>query len=143
MRQLTAAILSSLVSLFIGAQAFAFSDRVTVVRVEQLKQTLEAEAPQNRLAHLEGFKDFLFNRLNTIEMPEDILNTPDSDPRMEEFRSLTEFSGYVNLISAKQLSKASCGGIHRDIINTAQTQGTESQASEALAALKILSSLCK
>ncbi len=139
MRQLTVALLS----LLLGAQAFAFNDRVTVARVEQLKQTLEAEAPQNRLAHLESFKDFLYNRLNSIELPEDILNTPDNDPRIEEYRSLTEFSGYVNLISAKQLSKASCGNINRDIINTANTQGSESQASEALAALKILNSLCK
>ena len=137
MRQLTIAFLS----LFLSVQAFAFRDATTVSRVEQLKQRLEAEAPQNRLVHLEKFKDFMYKRLNTIEMPEDILNTPDEDPRLEEFRSLTEFSGYVNLIAPKSVSATGCRSAHQDIVNTANTQGSE--ASEAVEALKILNSLCK
>ena len=137
MRQLTVAFLSLLLS----TQAFAFRDQLTVQRISQLKQTLEAEAPQNRLAHLEAFKDFMYKRLNTVELPEDILNTPDDDPRIEEYRSLTEFSGYVNLISGKTISAASCRSSRQDIVNTANTQGAE--ASEAVEALKILNSLCK
>ena len=137
MRQLTVAFLSVIFSV----QALAFTDLTTVNRINQLKQRLEAEAPQNRLVHLESFKDFLYKRLNTIEMPEDILNTPDTDPRMEEFRSLNEFNGYLNLISPKSVTVGSCRSIHQDIVNTVNTQGAE--ASEAVEAIKILSSLCK
>jgi hypothetical protein len=137
MRQLTVAFLSVIFSV----QAFAFHDVTTLSRIEQLKQRLETEAPQNRLAQLEAFKDFMYRRLNTMPMPEDILNTPDDDPRIEEFRSLTEFSGYVNLIAPKAVTGASCRAARNDIVNSANTQGAE--ATEAVEALKILNSLCK
>ena len=142
MRQLTfsRAVLAAVLGCLVTLQAGAFQDRLTVTAVSQLKQGLESEPRQNRLMRLEAFKDFMFKRLNTI-LPEDVLNIPDEDPRIEEYRSLTEFSGYVNMISPKELSSLTCRGTHRDLINAASTQGSE--GTEAVEALKILTSLCK
>ena len=138
MRQLMIAFLS----LIFSFQAFAFNDPVTVGRIKQLKERLESEAPQNRLAHLESFKGFMFKRLNSPDlMPEDALSIPDGDPRLEEYASLTEFSGYVNLISLKEVTYASCHSVHQDMANMVKTQGAET--SEAVEAVKILGSLCK
>lgn len=154
MRQLTVAFLSFIFSI----QAFAFNDTTTVDRINLLKQRLETDALEHRLEHLGIFKDFLYQRLNSDDlMPEDALSLSDNDPRIEEYRSLTEFSGYLNLIgparvvrrnspkfdSAKSLEalKTTCRSARQDIVNAVNTQGAE--ASEAVEALKIVNSLCK
>jgi hypothetical protein len=138
MRQLTVIFLS----LIFSFQAFAFHDPVTIGRIKQLKERLESEAPQNRLAHFESFKRFMFKRLNSPDlMPEDSLSIPDGDPRLDEYASLTEFSGYVNLISPKEVTNASCHSVHQDLANTVKSQGEETP--EAVEAVKIIGSLCK
>jgi hypothetical protein len=124
-----------------------------VRQINVLKKTLEEQAPQYRLATLEEFKNILYDRLNSIPMPEDISKVPDNDPRIEEFRSLNEFSGYLNLMTPKTLSAASCRSARKDLVNSVDTQGAElseetvasddSVPSEAIQAMKILKSLCK
>ncbi|MNT12919.1 hypothetical protein D3C72_1478670 [compost metagenome] len=88
-------------------------------------------------------------------MPEDALSLSDNDPRIEEYSSLTEFSGYLNLIGPSKLVrhnspkfdpakaiealKTTCRSARGEIVSN--TQGAE--VPEAIEALKILNSLCK
>lgn len=142
MRQLMVALLSLLISY----QAVAFKDPAVVNGIIKLKQNLETQPRENRLVYLEKFKNALYKRLNTIPLPENILQTPANDPRMEEFRSLNEFSGYVNLISPKSLDRASCQSAQQSIVSAAKTQDEtagETDTMEADEAAKILEALCK
>lgn len=120
--------------------ALAFQDHLTFRAMDELTQTLQAERDGNmRLRHLESFKDFLYNRLNTIELP-DIETTPDNDPRLEEYRSLTEFDSYVSLIRMRQISAKSCNSTKVHIEGTTSRDG--GVVPEAVEALKVLSALC-
>lgn len=123
-----------------GNSAMAFQDLQTYRATDELINAMQLEGDTTvRLRHLESYKDFLYSRLNTIELP-DIETTPDTDPRLEEYRSLTEFDNYVALIRMRQVSAKSCNSTKVHIENSTSRDG--GVVPEAVEALKILSALC-
>ncbi|MGE9743373.1 hypothetical protein [Bdellovibrio bacteriovorus] len=123
-----------------GNSAMAFQDLQTYRATDELINAMQLEGDTSvRLRQLESYKDFLYSRLNTIELP-DIDTTPDTDPRLEEYRSLTEFDNYVALIRMRQVSAKSCNATKVHIENSTSRDG--GVVPEAVEALKILSALC-
>ncbi|WP_374033855.1 hypothetical protein ACES2I_14555 [Bdellovibrio bacteriovorus] len=123
-----------------GNSAMAFQDLQTYRATDELINAMQLEGDTSvRLRQLESYKDFLYTRLNTIELP-DIETTPDNDPRLEEYRSLTEFDNYVALIRMRQVSAKSCNATKVHIENSTSRDG--GVVPEAVEALKILSALC-
>lgn len=123
-----------------AVSASAFQDPITLRASEELIEQMAQEmSPGRRLRQLEEFKDFLYNRLNTIELP-DIATTPDEDPRLEEYRSLTEYDGYVNLIRMRDITAKNCMSTKVRIEKSTSRDGV--LVPEASAALKILLALC-
>lgn len=124
-----------------AAPALAFEDTLTYQATAEVitRMQQEAEMPA-RLALLNSYKDFLYNRLNTIEIP-DLETTPDTDPRLEEYRSLTEFDGYINLISMRQVTAQTCASAKTRIERSTSREG--GVVPEAVEALRVLSVLCK
>ncbi|AHZ83467.1 hypothetical protein predicted by Glimmer/Critica [Bdellovibrio bacteriovorus HD100] len=123
-----------------GNSAMAFQDLQTYRATDELINAMQLEGDTSvRLRQLESYKDFLYSRLNTIELP-DIDTTPETDPRLEEYRSLTEFDNYVALIRMRQVSAKSCNATKVHIENSTSRDG--GVVPEAVEALKILSALC-
>lgn len=124
-----------------ASQSLAFEDALTYQATTEVitRMQQEAEMPA-RLALLNSYKDFLYNRLNTIELP-DLDSTPDTDPRLEEYRSLTEFDGYVNLITMRQVTAQTCATTKTRIERSTSREG--GVVPEAVEALRVLSALCK
>ncbi|MNL09286.1 hypothetical protein D3C87_1300410 [compost metagenome] len=86
-----------------------------------------------RAQKVEEFKNELFEQLNTMPIP----NTPEED---EEYASITEFSGYVNMIDTTNLNKSKCDSTMRDI---RLSTGSEDVGVEAKIAIHIANALCK
>lgn len=122
-----------------GFNASAFQDPETVQAAENLVSNMQQDSREDRLSRLESFKEFLYTRLNTIEIP-DLNTTSDFDPRIEEYRSLTEFDNYVNLITMRQVTSKACVSTKMHIENSTSPEG--GVVPEAVEALKILSALC-
>lgn len=134
-----------------ASNAFAFKDPATVAATRELISRVQRQSTlQEKAATLESFKQFLFNRLNTIEMPENMDDVDamakSNDPRIEEFRSLTEFDTYVGMISIRKINGASCAAARNHI--AASTGADQSQldrgeiGSEALMAQEIINAIC-
>ena len=88
--------------LMISGSAFALGDSVTVRKIAEFKSVLRAEKDKaKRLEQLEVFKDFLFDRLQTVELP-------DSDQRRADFAELNEFESNIFLFRFKTVDTASC-----------------------------------
>ncbi|WII72941.1 hypothetical protein QJS83_03530 [Bdellovibrio sp. 22V] len=138
MRQLILALTLVLAA----GSAHAFEDAMTIQVTGQLTLRLQQEAdPQVRLQLLEKYKEFLFERLNTVELPEDLTSLPDNSPIIEEFRSLTEYDNYINLIRIKTLNERNCQLAKMRIENSTSREG--GVVPEAVEALKVLNALCK
>ena len=127
-----------LACVLVTSNAFAFSDAATVNAVKDLIGRTRSQNLQEKSASLEQMKKFMFNRLNTIEMPEDA-----TDAQIEEYRSLTEFDTYLNMINVSKLNSTSCaanaahikastGATEEDI--AAGRIGSEAQVAEAIIA---------
>ena len=130
MRQLVLSLL--IFSVF--SQAYAFKDIVVLEKTRQLLKTIPDVSVGVRLQKVEEFKNELYEQLNTMPIP----NTPEED---EEYASITEFSGYVNMIDTTSISKAKCDNTNREILMSSNSQGEV--LPEAKLALHIVSALCK
>ncbi|MFS4458137.1 hypothetical protein [Bdellovibrio sp. HCB2-146] len=129
MRQLIVA----LATFSVFFQASAFKDVVVHEKTRALVELLPQMSPGQRTQKVEEFKNDLFELLNTMPIP----NTPEED---EEYASITEFSGYVNMIETTGLNKAKCDSMMRDI---RLSTGSEEVATEAKMAIHISAALCK
>ncbi|GEM_PF-7130630 len=127
-------------SVLLVNSANAFQDLQTKSMAATVQsKILRTSNTQDRLLLLSQYKDFLFQRLNSIELPafEDLRY---GDPLLEEYRSLTEYEGYISLIDLKDISSKEC---YRNKIRLQNSAGkTTVLPSEARDALKILESLC-
>ncbi|KHD88255.1 MAG: hypothetical protein OM95_09965 [Bdellovibrio sp. ArHS] len=130
-----------MICLLTSQSVLAFTDSITVQAADNLIVHLQRqENPALRLRDLETFKQFLFQRLNTIEIP-DVATTPEDDPAFEEYRSLTEYDNYINLIYMKDITSTSCGRMKIRITNATSREG-EIVVPEAAEAMKVLAALC-
>lgn len=136
MRQLIMFIASVL---FVNS-ASAFQDLQTKSMAATVEsRMLRTTNTQERLLLLSQYKDFLFQRLNSIELPafEDLRY---GDPLLEEYRSLTEYEGYISLIDLKDVTAKEC---YRNKVRMQNSAGkTTILPVEARDALKILEALC-
>ncbi len=134
-------LILSLTVFMAAIQSLAFDDNLTLQATNEVITRMQQEDDMSRrLALLNTYKDFLYNRLNTIEIP-DLDSTPDTDPRLDEYRSLTEFDGYVNLINMRQVTNQSCVRTKTHIERSTSRDG--GLVPEAVEALRILSALCR
>lgn len=130
----------------ISTNALAFKDEATLAATRELISRLQQQTTvQEKAANLERFKKFLFNRLNTIDVP-DITQNSLKDPRIEEYRSLTEFDTYVNMISIKKINASSCAAATAHIRAATGADmsaiNSDQQGAEALMAQQIIEALC-
>lgn len=131
--------------LLLGAQAFAFTDTLTLDETKNLITTVQTQNSwQERSRALAKYKSFLNNRLNSFEIPEDAL-TVDDELAME-FASLNEFESYVDNIELKNLNPKSCAALlaHIESASGAQQNQLEKSklSSAAVLAQDIIKSLC-
>lgn len=136
MRQLILFIVSTM---FLTS-AFAFQDVQTqkmAIHVQmKIRQTSDSD---ERMLLLAQYRDFLFQRLNSIPLPE-FEDLRYDDPALENYRSLTEYEGYISLINLKNINSREC---HRNKVRLQNSAGrTPVQPLEAEEALKILAALC-
>ncbi|MGZ3770783.1 MAG: hypothetical protein ACXVCP_19655 [Bdellovibrio sp.] len=137
MRQL----LTVLAVMLVFQNAYSFQDKLIIDRTKDLLIEFDGSPQAERLQYLEQYKDFLYKRLNTINIP-NLLNLPDNDPRLLEYGSLTEYDGYIDLINMQHITVESCHKAIKDI----QANGSIGQgklAAEARIAIKIVTALCK
>lgn len=126
--------------ILMSSSAWAFQDFETYQATDKLIERMQVETNlQRRLRIMDAYKNFLYQRLNTIEIP-DLTETPDNDPRLEEYRSLTEFDNYVNLIRMRQVDAKTCTSTKMHIERSTSRDG--GVVPEAVEALKILTALC-
>lgn len=142
MHQLIKKLTVAVVIIF-ATQANAFSDKQTLEQINNLR--IKSAATQNmreRQILLENLKLFMFQKLSTMELP-DLMTVSMQDPRIEEYRSLTEFDNYISMINVKNLNKENCAN-EANRIEAAQSNTEEvTRGVEAKLALLILGSLCK
>lgn len=131
-----------ILSLFFScANVYSFQDPITASATNSLITKFQAEGSTiQRLQLLEQYKNFLFKRLNTISFP-NLKDTEDSDPQLEEYRSLTEFDGYINLIEMDEITEKNCQNTITHIENAGRTENE--LAPEATKALGVLTALCQ
>lgn len=140
--------LITILSIFImGQSAFAFRDSATISATRELIKELESKtSAAEKSSQLEKFKDFLFKRLNALEIPDLDSSSPD-DPRIEEYRSLTEFDSYVGMIEVKNISAKNCAAslAHLKAATGADQSSNQTLGlgEEAKLAEEIILSLCK
>ncbi|MDG0815660.1 hypothetical protein [Bdellovibrio svalbardensis] len=132
--------------LLLSSNAFAFTDSATINATKSLIAHVQTQGTlQERNATLERYKEFLSNRLNTFEMPEDALNV--DDELAMEFASLNEFESYVMNIDLRKLNQKSCAAAKARVeaaTGASQDQLSKGQiGSEALLAQEIINALCK
>ncbi|WP_253696375.1 hypothetical protein [Bdellovibrio bacteriovorus] len=129
-----------MVCLLASQSSLAFTDSLTLQTADNLIAHLQRQDNVvARLQYLETYKQFLFDRLNTIEIP-DLATTPDDHPALEEYRSLTEYDNYVNLIRMKDINASTCQRTRTRIENSTSRDG--GLVPEAVEAMKILNALC-
>lgn len=123
--------------------ASAFTDPVTVQRTAAFKSSLRAEKDKaKRLELLEGFKDFLFDRLQTMDLPQTARQRAD-------FAALNDFENNVFMFRFKTVDRASCVANWRKITTANAIKREYNDASEITAApstkeaLEILKLLCE
>lgn len=133
--------LLTVMALFLSIEnAYSFQDPYTKDETQKLIQGFQAQSYQQRVDSLQHYKNFLYNRLNRIELP-DIDTTSDEDPRFAEYASLTEFDTNVDLI-VNRIGKTSCANIEHEI-NSKSSRSGDVVVDEATEAVRILSALCK
>ena len=139
MRPLILAVL-----LMFGApSAFATTDAVTNQALATLKARLAADkTPAGRLALVESFKDFLFDRLQTVPLDE-------SEAGKEAFARLNEIESYVFMMKFEKLSPAECAHAYSRISTSSATNldyESESQINPSkpgVEALQLLKAICQ
>ena len=127
-------------AVFIPNLAWSFSDPVTLMAVEvahqEISQATQFSAKMQSVLHL---RKLVNERLNTIDMPNP-LTLADNDPRIENFRSLNEFEGYLDLMVGQRVNVRDCTKLATNITSAAvNTQAS----SEAQIALGLLKAVCK
>lgn len=136
MRQL---ILFIFTTMFLTS-AFAFQDVQTQKMAIHVQMKMRQTSDSNeRMLLLAQYRDFLFQRLNSIPLPE-FEDLRYDDPVLEDYRSLTEYEGYISLIDLKNINSREC---HRNKARLQNSVGrTPVQPPEAEEAIKILAALC-
>lgn len=137
MRQLIKTLLT--VALLSPSFGWAFTDPATLMAVEVAHQEMrEARQFSTRMSSLAALRKLVNERLNTIDLPNP-LSLPDNDPRIENFRSLNEFEGYLDLMITRRVSIGDCSQIAQNI----RSSSSKAQvAAEAQTALDLLKSAC-
>lgn len=138
MRQLITKTLA--LAIFIPSLAWSFTDPVTVMAVEvahqEIQQATRFSTKMQAVFHL---RKLVNERLNTIDIPNP-LALQDNDPRLEDFRSLNEFEGYLDLMVGQRMNIKDCANIGANIRSAAvSTQAS----SESKVALDLLKAVCK
>lgn len=88
--------------LLVSNAAFAFSDSVTNQKIVAFKSILRAEKDKSkRLEQLETFKDFLFDRMQAIELPK-------NEKERADFAELNEFESNVFMFRFKIVDTETC-----------------------------------
>ncbi|MNK11924.1 hypothetical protein D3C87_299750 [compost metagenome] len=141
MRQLIKPIMAFV--LMAPSLSWSLSDPVTQLAAEKIQAEIQADKTQfGRMEKLSELKQFVNHRLNTIELPPDLLKVRDDDPILESFRSLNEFEGYLDLISMTRIHGQNCAKAEIKVL--AATAGKDSNyvSPEAQVALDLLKSIC-
>lgn len=137
MRQLLMILIVSLAA----NSVFAFQDAPTHQVTAQLLERMEkTDNKVQRLRDLEKYKDWIYQRLNSIELPENFISLPDNSPILEEYRSLTEYDNYINLIRMKTVTEKDCAKTAKRIEGSTSREG--GLVPEASDALRVLTALC-
>lgn len=124
MRQLKLIILG----LVFTAKAFAFHDPKIFSTVSDVLKKLPLQTTiQERANTLDQLKESLFQKLSSIQLP-NIDQMSESDPRLEEYRSLTEFDTYVEMIKSEDLTVKNCEALVAHLNSAAQSHLTASKA---------------
>lgn len=138
MRQLLKTLL--IAGLLTPHLARAFNDAPSVQAVTETKSLIMSTKNSEARKHLLwSLRKAINTRLNTIEIP-DISQVQVNDPRVEDYRSLTEFEGYLDLISLTRLNEKECRRAQVRVEASSSTNGFVSK--EARYALELLQALC-
>lgn len=135
-----ASLITALLSLVFSVNAFALNDAPTVREIARLKQDLAAQSqPAARLERFEVFRDFLFDRLQTMPLPR-------TAEEQADFNDLNQFEADLFMIEAKNLSPATCTRNWQKIVG-ANTVADESVPATSMSditreTLDILKALC-
>lgn len=141
MRQL----IKSLVAVVVMVPSFswALSDQMILNAYDRAQaQIVMSNSLEERVAKLEEFRHLVNLRLNSIDLPEDVLMAADNDPRIESFRSLNEFEGYLDLISMRKVHEQSCARAEVKVVASSAGKQEGYVSQEARMALDLLKTLC-
>jgi hypothetical protein len=135
-----------IICLFTSLQTLAFKDVLTTTATQNLIRKLNGPLNKNeKFKTFKAFKVFLSHHLESFDLP-DINLESSKDPEFEEYRSLTEFETYLDLIQP-QKNKINClSNIDRINIagSTASFEMNEKNAApEARLAHEVVRALCK
>jgi hypothetical protein len=136
MRQLITKVLA--VAIFIPSLAWSFSDPVTMMAVEvahqEIQQATRFSTKMRSILHL---RKLVNERLNTMDIPNPLL-LANNDPRLEDFRSLNEFEGYLDLMVSQRVNADDCSRLAAQIRMSAVNTRASSEAQVALDLLKAI-----
>lgn len=127
----------------VSLNAFATTDGVTNQAIVSLKSQIAADkTPAGRIALVEKFKDFLFDRLQNVPIDE-------TDAGKDAFARLNEFESYIFMMKFQTLSQGECAHAYSRISTSSATNlnyENESQANPSkpgVEALQLLKAICQ
>ena len=86
-------------TLMFSISGFSFQDATIHKAVSELKgQLLHSQTPEQRLQHFEKFRDFVFDRLQSMPAPKSAIEK-------KEFSELNDFENFILAIDMKKISK--------------------------------------
>ncbi len=135
-----------IISFLLGSSTgWAFSDSATNTQLDRTIQALKLESRVDKKArHLEAFRNFLYQRLNTID-----LALIEANP--DDFASLNEFYGFIGQIDGKELSATACRKTRDNMLRLFRDNGLSQEAADQLPtsqfpaateSLRLLNALC-
>ena len=100
--------------------AWSFTDEATMMGIEVAKQEInQSEHFAVRMKALLALNDLVQERLVTIDASDfDVL--PYNHPRIENYRSLTEFKGYLQSVVGQRSNVQDCPVLKSRIINASK-----------------------
>ncbi|HWU42116.1 MAG TPA: hypothetical protein VN132_01720 [Bdellovibrio sp.] len=131
--------------LALSSNALAFSDLVTHKEVDKTIEAMKkANSVSDKINLLNGLKDFMFQRLNTIVVPDTTPKSGELTAAQKEYASLVEFDTNLNEIfhNIRSLNKITCANnrLHLQAFNA--NAETVSFTSEQHLVSEIIDSIC-
>lgn len=104
----------------------AFASKLTSALVANTVEIVSAQRNHlNKVQEVQSLKKELSFLLNNYALPENFLELSDNDPLIENFRSLNELEGYVDMILFNNKHHRSCLDSKMDLLNASSANDNE------------------